>query len=72
MQRENVFYLRGRANPVLCREAKYCQESNIAVGANADNLGQILFASGVTFRAWQATTFRPTTVSVHDAGDMDG
>ena len=48
------------------------QVTNVAVGANAYNFGQIFLAGCMALSARQSTTFRPTTISVHDAGDMDG
>jgi hypothetical protein len=51
MQREDVFHLGWRANPVLSREPEDREKTNIAVGANANNFGQILFAGCMALSA---------------------
>jgi undecaprenyl diphosphate synthase len=37
-----------------------------------DNCREILLALGVTSGPWQAPASRPTTIAVHDAGDVQG
>ena len=59
------------AAPVLRREPEHGEIADVAANGEPHEPGQVLLALGVPVGAGQTAPGGPTSVAVHDAGDVD-
>jgi hypothetical protein len=69
-QTHQIVNLRGRARPVLGAEREDGEDGDAQVPGRADRLAQGLDAAAMPLSARQAARGRPSSIAVHDDGDM--
>src|SRR5262249_26214244 len=69
-QHHKLANLRRRTCPVLCAEGEYCEELNTEVSGCAYRTAKRLHTPSMPFRTRQPPRRGPTSIAVHDDGDM--